>query len=126
MSQVQPPRSRQSHRRLETILLTRSVIIYAGTFAVTALLLRAAIMLAVPNTTERGLRLVARVTYLVVWPVQRIPLLQHSVVRGLTLADVATLLIVVSCWLVALGVVAGWEHEGHRQNLGSSQTGPRP
>ena len=102
------------------------MIINLGTLVVTALLLRIAIVLAVPNTTERGLHLITRATQLVIWPLHRLPPLQHPVVRGLTVADVAALIIVVCAWIITLGVVAGWEHEGQRQTVGSSETGLRP
>jgi len=102
------------------------MLINAGTLIVTALLLRIAIVVAVPNTTERGLHLIERLTLPAVWPLQRITPLAHGLLRGLTLADILVLGVVVVVWLVALGIVAGWEHEEQRQRPNASETGLRP
>ncbi len=126
MSQVQPPRSRHSHHHPETIQILRTIIINGGAILTTALLVRAAVLLAVPETTQRGLHLVVRTTHLLVWPLQKIPPLGHIVAGGLAVADVTTLLIVMVCWLIALGVVAGWEHEGQRLSTGVSDSSLRP
>jgi hypothetical protein len=126
MSQVQPPRTRHSRHRPETIQLLRSAIINVGTLIVTALLLRGAIMIAAPRTTQRGLNLIKKATHVMVWPLSRLTPLQHTLHGGLTVADVSTFVIVLACWLLTLGIVAGWEHEGQRQSVGPSQTGLRP
>lgn len=126
MSQVQPPRTRHSHHRPETISLLRLVIVNLGTLTVTALLLRAAVMITVPDTTQRGLHLLSRATYLIVWPLMRVSPLRHVIHGDLTLADLATIALLVTGWLILLGIVAGWEHEGQRQRVGTSQTGLRP
>ncbi len=126
MSQVQPPRSRPSHYHPETIQILRIIIINGGAILTTALLIRAAILLAVPATTQRGLHLVTRTTHLLVWPLEKIPPLRHLIAGGLAVADVTTFFIIVVCWLVALGVVAGWEHEGQRLSTGVSDSSLRP
>lgn len=126
MSQMQPPRARQSKHRPETIQLLRSAIVNLGTLAVTALLLRSAIMLAVPDTTQRGLHLVARGTYLIVWPLDQVPMLQDTVSGGLTIADIVTIVVIIVGWFVLLGIIAGWEREGRRIGASSSDTGLRP
>lgn len=126
MSQVQLPRARHSRHRPQNIHLLRTILINAGSVVVTALLFRTMVMIAVPNTTQRGLHLLARATGLVVWPLLRLPPLQTTVGGGLTLADVITLLVIVGAWLFALGIVAGWEQEGQRQSSGTSETGLRP
>ncbi|MGA7672895.1 MAG: hypothetical protein WBW04_20935 [Nitrolancea sp.] len=126
MSQVSPPRTRQSKHRPETINILRAVLINAGTLVVTGLLLRIAILISVPTTTERGLHVIERLTLPAVWPFQRIPPLAHQIIRELTVADVLVLTAVIVAWIVALGIVAGWEHEEQRQRPGTSETGLRP
>ncbi len=126
MSQVQPPRKRAAKHRPETIQLLRTFLINGGTLIVSALLLRLAIMVAVPNTTERGLHLAARATSFLVWPLRHVPPFGARIGGGLTLADPIMLVLIVAVLFVALGVVAGWEHEGQRQNAGTSETGLRP
>lgn len=126
MSQVQPPRTRHSRHRPETINLLRAVIINLGTLIVTALMLRAAVMVTVPDTTQRGLHLLSVATRLAVWPFLQIHPLRHVIHGGLTVADLATIAVVVMGWLILLGIVAGWEHEGQRQQVGVSETGLRP
>ncbi len=126
MSQVRPPRTRQSRHRPETISILRAILINVGTLFVTMLLLRIAILVTVPNTTERGLHLIEKVTRPGVWALQRVPFLAHGLIRGMTVADLLVLLVVVVLWLVALGIVAGWEHEEQRQRPGTSETGLRP
>ncbi len=126
MSQMQPPRQRTSKHRPETIQLLRSTIINVGTLAATAMMLRFAILIAVPGTDQRGLRLVRRATSALVWPFQHIPPLQRTLRGGLTVADIATLAVIILIWFIALGIVAGWEQEEHRSQRALSVIHPRP
>ncbi len=126
MSQVRPPRTRQSRHRPETINILRAILINVGTLVISILLLRMAILVTVPNTTERGLHLIERLTHPAVWPLQQLSLLDRIVIRGMTIADLLLLTVTVVAWLLALGIVAGWEHEAQRQRPGTSETGLRP
>ncbi len=121
-----PPRPRTSNHRPETIQLLRSTIINLGTLVATAMLLRFAILIAVPGTDQRGLRVVRRATALLVWPFQRVAPLQHTLRGGLTWADLTTLGLVVIVWFIALGIVAGWEQEERRIHGGATDSRMRP
>lgn len=126
MSQVQPPRARTSRHRPATIQLIRSGIVNLGTLIITALLVRDAIMLAIPDTSQRGLRLVAQTTRFLIWPLERLSPLRRSIHGGLRLADVVTVLLLTLCWFLVLGIVAGWEHESRRIDAATPHTGLRP
>ncbi len=101
-------------------------MINAGTLVISIMLLRMAILVTVPNTTERGLHLIERLTDPAVWPLQHVSLLDRGVIRGMTIADLLALILLIAAWLLALGIVAGWEHETQRQRPGTSETGLRP
>ena len=126
MSQVQPPRERPSNARPATIQVLRWIILNAGALAVTALLVRIAILISMPETTQSGITALLRLTHLIVWPLLLISPLEASLGGGFTVADLVTLVITVVLWIFALGVVAGWEHEGQRMRSVTSDARLRP
>jgi len=126
MSQVQPPRSRPSNARPATIQILRWSILNLGALAITALLLRTAIVVAVPNTEQTGLKTLLRATYLVVWPLELLSPLSMSLGSGLTIADLLVILIIVMIWIAALGIIAGWEREGQRMRSVTPEKRSRP
>ena len=101
-------------------------ILNLGAFAVTALLLRIAVVVAVPDTTQTGLKLLLRVTHVVVWPLELLPPLTTSLGGGFTIADLLAILIIIVIWVAALGIVAGWEREGQRMRSGTPESRSRP
>ena len=126
MSQVHPPRSRPSNARPATIQILRWGILNLGAAAVTALLLRIAIVVAVPDTTQTGLRLLLRVTHVVVWPLEFVSPFNASLGGGFTIADFLAIIIVVGIWIALLGIVAGWEREGQRMRSVKPRSRTRP
>jgi len=101
-------------------------ILNLGALAVTALLLRIAVVVAVPDTTQTGLELLLRVTHVVVWPLELLSPLTASLGGGFTIADLLAILIVVVIWVAALGIVAGWEREGQRMRSVTPESRSRP
>jgi hypothetical protein len=126
MSQVQPPRERPSNARPATIQILRWIIVNLGALLVTMLLLRLAIVSVTPDPAQTGLRALLRVTHFVTWPLAQIPPLATSLRGALTVADLATLIILVGAWIAAIGVVAGWEREGLRMGLKSNEERLKP
>lgn len=126
MSQVQPPRARPSNARPATIQILRWIILNGGALAVTTLLIRIAILIAIPGTTQTGLTALLRLTHVIVWPLLLLSPLKASLGGGFTVADLTALVIVLVFWIVALGVVAGWEREGQRMRSVTSDARLRP
>jgi hypothetical protein len=126
MSQVQPPRSRPSNARPATIQILRWSILNLGALVITALLFRTAIVVAVPDTEQTGLKTLLRATHIVVWPLELLSPLSVSLGSGLTIADILAILIIVVIWIAALGIIAGWEREGQRMRSVTPEKRSRP
>jgi hypothetical protein len=92
----------------------------------TLLLMRIAIVIAVPDTTQTGLKMLLRLTHVVVWPLLLLSPLDASLGGRFTVADLFTLVIIVVLWIAALGILAGWEREGQRMQSATSEAGLRP
>jgi hypothetical protein len=97
-----------------------------GALVVTLLLVRFAVTMALPDTQQKGLKALLNVTHIIVWPLGLVAPLNASLTHGLTFADILTLALIVVIWIAALGVVAGWEHEGRRMKSVASGSRARP
>src|SRR6185312_16427568 len=120
MSQVQPPRSRPSNARPATIQILRWIFLNLGAVVVTALLVRIAILIAVPDTPQSVLKDYLRITHIAVGPLLLLPPLDTALGGGFTVADLIVLVMTIVVWIAVIGVLSGWERESQRMGAATS------
>lgn len=109
-----PPRVRRRRANLASIRLIRVLVIDIGAMLVALLLVRAAVGIVGASDRLPVVRLVRTLTAPVVWPLEHLPGGGFRLIGMFTPADLGAILLTAFLALVVIGVIAGWEAEGHR------------
>ena len=109
---LEPPRPRPRRVRRSLPRLAAVAVLNVGAFIITIELLWIVTSVAGSGDSDFLVpRLLRSARGVVSWPAEHVPLMDAVTIREVTIADIATLLMVGAATVILLEVIAGWEAE---------------